>query len=170
MNTPTLYAIRQEIKDHNIKFKEILMIEILEEPVGNTYKQLISLAFNICDEFILVKRDQIELSKNSELLIKELKPYVTAIRKQNEWPGTQLLGHNADVYYFDCKPELEQLLTNKAERLYQWMQPELLEDLCFYKNKEEWLITIAHEIQGFIKTTDRQEILRIREIEGIMIY
>ncbi len=29
------------------------MIQILEEPIGVTYKQLISLAFNICDEFIL---------------------------------------------------------------------------------------------------------------------
>ncbi len=62
------------------------MIEILEEPVGNTYRQLISLAFNICDEFILVKRDQIELSKNSELLIEELNPYVKAMKKQEEWP------------------------------------------------------------------------------------
>lgn len=39
------------------------MIEILEEPINNTYKQLISLAFEICDEFILVKRDQLGLNK-----------------------------------------------------------------------------------------------------------
>lgn len=146
------------------------MIEILEEPIGNTYRQLISLAFNICDEFILVKRDQIELSENSELLIKELNPYLKAVKKQEDWPGTRLFGHFADVYYFDCIPELEQILINKAERLYQWMQPELLEDLCFYKDREEWLITIAHEKLGSIKTSLREEILRIREIEGIMIY
>lgn len=50
------------------------------------------------------------------------------------------------------------------------MQPQLLEDLCFFKNKEEWLITIAHENLGIIKTTDRKDIVRIRGIEGIMIY
>ncbi len=33
------------------------MIKILEEPIGVTYQQLVSLAFNICDELILVKRD-----------------------------------------------------------------------------------------------------------------
>ncbi len=146
------------------------MIEILEEPIGNTYKQLISLAFNICDEFILVKRDQIDLSKSSETLIEELKPYIKEIKKQDEWPGTRLFGHFADVYYFDCQQELKELLINKADRLYQWMQPELLEDLCFFKSEEEWLITISHENLGVIKTTDRNEILRIREIEGIMIY
>ncbi|MUG68977.1 hypothetical protein GNP94_23775 [Paenibacillus campinasensis] len=146
------------------------MIQILEEPIGVTYKQLISLAFNICDEFILVKRDQIILNENGKTFIDELKPYIKEIRKQEEWPGTRLFGHYADVYYFDCKDGLEEKLLTRVDRLYEWMQPELLEDLCFYKNGEEWLVTIAHENEGFIKTTERQEILKIREIEGIMIY
>jgi|GEM_PF-6118236 len=47
--------------------------------------------------------------------------------------------------------------------------PDLLEDLCFFKNKEVWLLTTAHEQLGFIATTDRVEISMIREIEGIMI-
>ncbi|ANY75269.1 hypothetical protein BBD41_23320 [Paenibacillus ihbetae] len=145
------------------------MIQILEEPVGSTYKQLISLAFNICDEFILIKRDQLELTKKTEVLIEELKLYVKTVKKQEEWPGTRLLGHHADVYYFDCKPELEELLINKANGLYRWRHPELLEDLCFFKNNTVWLMTTAHENLGFIKTTDREEISMIREIEGIMI-
>lgn len=145
------------------------MIQVLEEPVGSTYKQLISLAFNICDEFILVKRDQLELTETTEILIEELKPYVKTEKKQEEWPGTRLLGHHADVYYFDCKPELEELLINKANGLYQWRHPELLEDLCFFKNNAVWLMTTAHEKLGFIQTTDRVEISMIREIEGTMI-
>lgn len=146
------------------------MIQILEEPVGVTYKQLISLAFTLCDEFILVKRDQIELSEKGERFIEELQPYIKEIRKQEEWPGTRLFGHYADVYYFDCTRELQEILVTKVDRLYDWMLPELLEDLCFYKEGEEWLVTIAHENIGFIKTRQRQEILKIRELEGIMIY
>ncbi|HAG01372.1 MULTISPECIES: hypothetical protein [Paenibacillus] len=145
------------------------MIQILEEPVGSTYKQLISLAFKICDEFILVKREQLELTEKTKILIEELKPYVNTVKKQEEWPGTRLLGHHADIYYFNCKPELEELLINKAKGLYRWRHPDLLEDLCFFKNKEVWLLTTAHEQLGFITTTDRVEISMIREIEGIMI-
>lgn len=78
------------------------MIQILEEPVGRTYKQLISLAFNTCDEFILVRREQLELTEKMEILIDELKPYVKTLKQQEEWPGTRLLGHHADIYYFNC--------------------------------------------------------------------
>ncbi|KOY17409.1 hypothetical protein [Paenibacillus xylanivorans] len=146
------------------------MIQILEEPTGVAYKQLVSLAFSLCDEFILVKRDQIELNEDGKRFIEEIKPYIKEIKKQEGWPGTQLFGHYADVFYFDCNEELKQILLRKVDRLYEWLQPELLEDLCFYKNNKEWLVTITHEKEGIIKTTDNQEILMIREIEGIMIY
>ena len=146
------------------------MIQLLEEPSGITYTQLVSLAFSLCDEFILVKRDQIDLNKNGEALIEKLKPHIKEIRRQEEWPGTRLLGHYADVYYFNCTEALKRILLRTTDRLYEWSQPGLLEDLCFYKNKEEWLVTVGHEGIGIIKTTEREEILKIREIEGIMIY
>lgn len=150
--------------------KENEMIQLLEEPRGVTYQQLISLAFSICDEFILVKRDQIELSGKGEEFLKEIKPYIKEIKKQDNWPGTQLFGHNADVYYLDCKNELQEILLTRADRLYAWMRPELLEDLCFYKNGEEWLITTAHEEMGSINTKESQDILKLREVEDIMMY
>lgn len=79
-----------------------------------------------------------------------------------------MLGHYADVYVFDCISELKNIITDQADRLYEWVQPDSLEDLCFYKNNSEWLITVAHEQLGFINATEKSEILRIREIEGIM--
>ncbi|MEI0735530.1 hypothetical protein VQ056_00695 [Paenibacillus sp. JTLBN-2024] len=62
------------------------------------------------------------------------------------------------------------MLLHISNRLYQWMQPEMPEDLCFLKNGKAWLINSAHERMSMIDTTDRSEILKIREIEGIMIY
>ncbi|GIO31713.1 MULTISPECIES: hypothetical protein [Paenibacillus] len=75
------------------------MIEILEEPVGETYRSMVSLAFDVCVEFILVKRDQISLNPNAEALLNQLKPYVKKKKRQDHWPGTNLFGHYADVYY-----------------------------------------------------------------------
>jgi len=146
------------------------MIQILEEPVSHTYKQLVTLAFAICDQFILVERDQLAVNENGKRLMDELTPYVKEVKKQDEWPGTRLLDHYANVYYFACVPELERIVLERADSLYQWVWPERLEDLCFFKQGMPWLITSAHEQIGWIKTTVWEEILQIREVEGIMIY
>ncbi|OEH86996.1 hypothetical protein BHU72_01700 [Desulfuribacillus stibiiarsenatis] len=146
------------------------MIEILEEPIGITYRSLVSLAFEVCNNFTLVKRDQLPLNHSGKKLLTELKPYIIDINKQDNWPGTRLLGHYADVHYIRCCKETKEILLDRVESLYSWMQPNLLEDLCFYKDETEWLITVAHEGMGYIDTTLRDEILRLREIEGLLFY
>lgn len=138
-----------------------------EEPKGTAYKELLDLAFSTCDEFLLVKRDQLDLNRNAKKFIEEIKPYIKEIRRQDEWPGTTLLGHYADVYYFYCNPELKDVLIRETDHLYQWLQPELLEDLCFFKNGEVWLATVAHERMGVIRTEDHKDIEKIRGIKGI---
>ncbi|MBO2942637.1 hypothetical protein JJQ72_01390 [Paenibacillus sp. F411] len=143
------------------------MKKFIEEPKGTTYKELLNVAFSICDEFLLVKRDQHDLNENGEKFIEEIKPYVKEIKRQEEWPGTTLLGHYADVYYFHCHQELKEILTNKTERLYQWLTPELLEDICFLKNGEVWLATVAHEKIGVIMSKNQSELERVIGIEGI---
>jgi len=143
------------------------MKELLEEPKGKTYKELLDVAFSICDECILVDRDQHELTEDVESFLQKIKPYIKEIKKQDEWPGTTLVGHYADVYYFDCTQELKEVLLSKSEHLYEWLDPKLFEDLCFFKDSNPWLVTIAHEGLGFIMTEDQMEIERVREIKGI---
>lgn len=145
------------------------MKEFLEEPKGSTYKELLNVAFSICDELLLVKRDQLDLNENGKKFIGEIKPYVKEIRRQDEWPGTTLLGHYADVYYFDCNQELKEILIRKTERLYEWLTPELLEDVCFLKNGEVWLATVAHEKIGVIMSQNQNELEKVRGIEGIIM-
>ncbi|WP_245583006.1 hypothetical protein [Paenibacillus daejeonensis] len=99
-----------------------------------------------------------------------LQPYVNTVKKQEYWPGTQLVGHYADVYYIACHPEVEAILQASTDRLYQWIMPSLPEDICFFKKSEPWLVTVAHEQIGIINTDDPIEIDRIRAIEGIMIH
>lgn len=145
------------------------MKEFLEEPKGTTYKELLNVAFSICDELLLVKRDQLDLNENGKKFIGEIKSYVKEIRRQDEWPGTTLIGHYADVYYFDCNPELKEILLSKTERLYQWLTPELLEDICFLKKGEVWLATVAHEKIGVIMSENQNELEKVRGIEGIIM-
>jgi hypothetical protein len=43
------------------------------------------------------------------------------------------------------------VLIEASEGLFSWTQPELPEDLClFRKDGEPWLVTIAHEKDGYL--------------------
>lgn len=143
------------------------MIMILKEPYGNTYKSLISLAMNTCDEFILVKRDQVPLYEKGYDFLHKLKPYLKEIKKQERWPGTQLLGHYADVYYYECHEQCVDILTEHTENLYSWLQPYLPEDLCFFKGRQEWLGTVSHEKMGWINTNLGSEIEKLKGIHQL---
>lgn len=55
----------------------------------------------VCDEFILVKRDQMELEPEGYELLERLQPFLKEIVKDDYWPGTRLMGHYADVYFLD---------------------------------------------------------------------
>ena len=140
------------------------MIEILEEPIGDAYKKLITLAMAVCDEFILVKRDQLPLNQSGHNFIERIKPFLKEIKKQDNWPGTRLSGHYADVYYFKCTEELIEILTSSVEGLYSWIQPNTLEDLCFFKNQKEWLVTVSHERMGRINTSEESEVLKLKDM------
>ena len=145
------------------------MIRILEEPKRDTYKSLLSLAMEVCDEFILVKREQIEIDESGQNLLTFLKPFLKEIKRQDNWPGTGLLGHYAEVYYFNCSYELVDILTSKTDGLYGWMQPSSLEDICFFKNGIEWLVTVSHEQIGWINTNDKDDFTKLRRINGLEI-
>jgi len=145
------------------------LIKILEEPKGDTYKELLSLAMEVCDEFILVKREQISINESGQNLLTVLKPFLKEMKRQDNWPGTGLLGHYAEVYYFNCSDDLVETLTSKTEGLYSWMLPSLLEDICFFKNGSEWLVTISHEQMGWINTNDKDDIIKLSKINGLKI-
>ncbi|MDD4621422.1 MAG: hypothetical protein PHQ15_11505 [Methanosarcina sp.] len=49
---------------------------ITSEPRNDVYRYLIDLAFDLCDEFILVTRKEIELNDNGKSILEKLKPYL----------------------------------------------------------------------------------------------
>lgn len=52
------------------------LMYITSEPRNDVYRYLIDLAFDLCDEFILVTRKEIELNDNGKSILEKLKPYL----------------------------------------------------------------------------------------------
>lgn len=122
----------------------------------------------VCDEFILVKRDQMELEAEGYELLKQLKPFLKEIIKDDYWPGTRLMGHYADVYFFNCSPDAVDILLSYSTSLYSWVQPRVLDDLCFLREGQPWLINTAHEGESCLITNVEEELSRLEQ-SGLLI-
>lgn len=142
---------------------------ITSEPQNDVYRHLVCLAFDLCDEFILVVRKDLCLNDNAKSVLEKLNDHLKEMKKQSEWAGTKLLGHTAYVYHYHTSPEAREIIKEVSNSLYSWMQPNLPEDLSFYKSGKPWLVNTAHENQSFILSEDKSEIDRIVNIKGLEI-
>jgi hypothetical protein len=115
---------------------------------GEKYKDFIKFAINNSERFILVERNDMDKGSNIALLLKALDPYLISIEYGNEWPGTNLMGNNAKIYYFNSHSQCSEILLKFSNSIFSWVQPNLLEDLCFLKeNNNPWIVNVAHEYE-----------------------
>jgi len=124
-------------------------LDIVAEPRGQTYIDLLNFAASRCQSFSLVWRDQFHFEQSAYDIKHDLKPFLISNDRTNEWPGTTLIGHEAIVRKYRVANESIKLLQISAG-LYGWHQPRLPEDLAFYDfDNRTWLASISHEGQAW---------------------
>ena len=123
--------------------------DIVAEPKGQTYIDLINFAAARCVSFSLVWRDQFKFEQSAYEIKQALRPFLISNDRTEEWPGTTLIGHQAIVRHYRVADESVKLL-QIADGLYSWLQPSLPEDLAFYASRDTaWLASISHESQAW---------------------
>ncbi len=133
-------------------------VEFTVEPTGREYVGLIKVATGYCSSFLLIERHEISLGQSAKNIISDLDRFILNEAEASEWPGTRLVGHSALVREYKLNDDSAQVLANAALSLYSWQQPELLEDLCFLRfNRRPWLISIAHENDGYLYLEPEEE-------------
>jgi hypothetical protein len=121
------------------------VIDIVAEPIGTVYKELLDLAAELCGSFSLVWRDQLKFSRSADGIKDALSPFLLRDERTDEWPGTKLMGHFAQVRHYRVDARAMRLLEN-APGLYAWLAPDYPEDLVFYAaDGTVWMGSIAHE-------------------------
>lgn len=144
------------------------MIRILAEPKGEVYRALIDLAFSVCSEFVLVDRHQFELNDHGVKILELLKSELIDIEVDEKWPGTELSGHFANIYYFKTSDAAKKVLLDHSDALYSWLNPNYPEDLIFYKTKGEvWLLSTTHDETCRIYVDNEKEMLNVLQGFGI---
>lgn len=135
---------------------ETTTFDLLAEPTGDLYRELLDFAVGECRTALLVVRKSPPLAPQGRELLNRLKPFLASKEESKVWPGTELspgadpqfvaLVETASVYRYDYEPECAEFFKQTTDRLYAWLQPELPEDLCLLRDDgSEWLVTIAHE-------------------------
>ena len=121
------------------------MIDILSEPQGEAYYELLQLAKQHCTSFSLVWQDIFRFSDSADNLERTLLPFLIREELTNVWPGTEIRGHKARVCHYRVTDESVSILAD-VSGLYAWLAPEMPEDLAFYAADGScWLFSIAHE-------------------------
>ena len=123
---------------------------MIQEPRGEVYERLITLARGNCDQFILVTRHSIGLEAPGVETLQRLNPELIARDERSEWPGTQIFDDMATVFLFRLNQRTTDVLQDVASSLFAWQQPRFPEDLCLLRaDGEPWLVTISHERDAY---------------------
>lgn len=136
---------------------------------GQTYKEFLQFAFYICDEFILVRRYDMDFDSNALSVLEALEPFLIEMNKKSSWPGTTLFEQTADVYTYKTVNEAQKILSASANSLFSWVQPSLPEDLCFLKKQIPWAENTAHEEQCIFRNLSDGELSQLQKIPDIHI-
>ena len=130
---------------------------------GDHYKSFIQFAIKKSDHFMLLKFED-ELSENAESLLEKLQPYFIRSKFQKRWPGTITYGKAEEVLYFKAEEGAGEILMEYATGIYDWRAPQLLDDLCFFKDDKCWFPSTTHEYELYfehITDEDRAELRRM---------
>ena len=121
------------------------VFDIVDEPTGQTYVDLLNFAGSRCESFSLVWRDHFTFERSAYDVKHALKPFLISNLRTDEWPGTKLIRHEAIVRRYRISGETVRVLL-AAGSLYSWLQPNLPEDLAFYSaSGSVWMASVSHE-------------------------
>lgn len=139
---------------------------LVENPVGKTYQQLIKILCDNSDKFYFVTRK--ELKYNPDVLA-QFYPYSIEIYKTKKWTNTITRGPAATVYVIAANKETCKLLQQAASSLYDWVAPNLPEDLTFLKNDFAWFSCTTHEGFGGFSIRSKDDRKLLDQITGLKI-
>lgn len=144
--------------------------DLLAEPVGDLYRQLLDFAVGDCRVALLVVHKTPPLGGSGSALVRQLEPFLRSKEESREWPGTETgdIGDPALVLRYDYGLECAQLLKQATNRLYGWLQPELPEDLSLLRDDgSAWMTTLVHDHDGYLCLSPDEKARLVGAIPGI---
>lgn len=134
-----------------------LKLIITENIKGQRYQQLIELLASQCNRFAFVENRQLMADEELRLaivdeLIVDIGDQLIERKIQRKWETTWLGEGTAYVFYFILNDTTAQFLKDHSDSLFDWIHPNLPEDLMFYRDDQCLLAACSHE--GFFRVDE----------------
>jgi len=130
-------------------------------------KELTNGLLHYADTFSFVLRQDREVSEEAKMLISDLSIFLKDEKDIQEWPGTKLLFGQVTIYMYHLNQESVFVLSHYSDNLHKWVQPELPEDLVFYKENQPVFVSITHEKEAYFSLDD--EAIELLTKQGLSI-
>lgn len=153
------------------------------DPRGEAYEQVIDLAVRNSECFVLGERVPVDLLVRDRYIgvLEALEPYrvKTIVIPEDNRDEFMLIRntyrshafYSAGTYYlYRCCEESGKLLKQMANRLSDWMYPNLPEDLCFLKKGGgDYLYSVVHEHMYGMEVTEEEAGELMNQITGLFL-
>ena len=154
------------------KVMAIRRYDLLAEPRGEGYRNLIRASLDYANSFLLVVNPGIGIVEDpGQRLMRELHPYLLSEDRKTQWPGTMLLSDDsALVSRFSLSPQTSAILGGAVEGLFDWIGPTLPEDLCILRaDGSPWLVAIAHERDAYLELRDGERVTLAEDVPSLRL-
>jgi hypothetical protein len=143
---------------------------IYRQPSGKDYAQLIEFCAKRCPKCTFTMEHPQQFGKNCDQFLASQKGQLIEVANQMEWPGTRLVSSSARVHWYRVTAELIAALRAKVSSLYDWVLPDLPEDLAFYwADGSPLLGTSSHERFAFINLAEKELDEFKQEVPGLRL-
>jgi hypothetical protein len=133
-----------------------LVYDFTEEPAADLLRSLLIEASEIATTCGFVVQADFPTNQRATRLATELHPYLTTTEEVTSWPGTQLYGEKRAIRYeYTFSQYVTGLLLEAADGLYDWVAPDLPEDLHLLRQDGSvFLGSVAHERDAWLETEE----------------
>ncbi len=143
--------------------------DFIQEPRSDLLKALLSEATGLVTVCGFIVQGDLPSNQRAARLLAELSPYAKTSKKVSSWPGTELHGESSAVQYqYAFSQPVAELLHETVDGLYEWVAPDLPEDLHLLRQDGTVLLgCIAHERDAWLEL-DRDEFTQLsKQVPGL---
>ena len=124
----------------------------ISEPCSALYRNLLRMAIEQASTAYVVIRNGSDLNDHARECLRLLEPELLSEETADQWPGTKLYADRARVITYRLGPPLLKVVERFSDGLYDWIVPDLPEDLGFRRaDRSVWLASIAHEGDAWLE-------------------